>query len=102
MEIALHIMYFRGLAVLIIPLRPLFRSFFFLVQKLVSVITIILNRGREVSETLGAGNGYGLWEPGGPSTIVLVGCPLGPVWKFVSDSDRNSVLQRSGSWNGHC
>lgn len=45
----------------------------------------------------------GLWEPGYPSSIVLVGCPLRSFWDFVSDSESyvfKEVVHRLGSAKG--
>lgn len=52
METALHTMYFRGLVMLIIlKLLSLFFFFFLSVQKLLSVVTIMLNPRQEILET---------------------------------------------------
>lgn len=69
-------MYFRGLDMLIITLRTLFWS---LIPLSLKISFCCFNNTKSQRDILGAGNGYGLWETGDPSTIVLVGCPLGPV-----------------------
>lgn len=73
---------------LIISLRPLVWSLI----PLSSEISFCCHHNTESQggkcqrETLGARRDYSLWECGDPSIVVL-GCPLGPIWDFDSDRD---------------